>query len=117
MNIREQIMKDPKALVLLTDALSKGVLIEGFKLVDDNVIVVDSLPDFVIPESYAYHAREVMEMKSIVDDITRASMNFGARTKKIDVYRRYEPNPDAQPRNERCKCGSGKKHKHCCIKK
>jgi len=117
MNIREQIMNNPESLGILKGALSKGVVIEGFKLVDDNVIVVDSLPDFVIPESYAYHAREVMEMKSTVDDITRTSMNFGARTKKIEIYRRYEPNPDAQPRNERCKCGSGKKHKHCCIKK
>jgi uncharacterized protein YchJ len=37
--------------------------------------------------------------------------------KKIDIYRKYVPNPDQQPRNEKCKCGSGKKYKVCCIKK
>ena len=49
-----------------------------------------------------------------IDDIV---LSDGPRTKKVDIYRKYEPNPDSQPRNEKCKCGSGKKYKFCCIKK
>jgi uncharacterized protein YecA (UPF0149 family) len=47
----------------------------------------------------------------------KIALSRGTRTKRIDIYREYKPDPDAQPRNERCKCGSGKKFKHCCIKK
>jgi uncharacterized protein YecA (UPF0149 family) len=55
-----------------------------------------------------------VEHAPYIDDVI---LSGGKRTKRIDIYREYKPDPDAQPRNERCKCGSGKKFKHCCIKK
>ena len=62
----------------------------------------------------AIYGSTYLEYKSAID---LATINFDRSVKKIDIYRKYVPNPDQQPRNEKCKCGSGKKYKVCCIKK
>ncbi len=124
MNPREEIMNNPESLAILKDALEKGVVIDGFTLVDDNIILVDDEDVKVFDDPIRRRSSSVglglatamaqMAYIPYIDDIV---LSDGPRTKKINIYRKYKPNPDAQPRNERCKCGSGKKHKYCCIKK
>lgn len=115
MNPIEEIMNDPEALAIVKDALEKGVVIDGFTLFDDDVIVVDDTPEKSIEirrrsslVGYLGLATAMAQMSYIphIDDIV---LSDGKRTKKIDIYRKYVPNPDAQPRNDPCKCGSGKK--------
>ena len=124
-NTRQQIMNNPEALAIMKDALEKGVLIDGFSLVDDNIIVIDDTDTYEenipirrrsSPLGYLGIATSIAQMAYLpyIDDIV---LSDSRRTKKIDIYREHKPDPDAQPRNERCKCGSGKKYKQCCIKK
>ena len=124
MNPREEIMKNPESLAILKDALEKGVVIDGFTLVDDNIILVDDEDVKVFDDPIRRRSSSVglglataMVQMTYIPHIDNIVLSNGKHTKKIDIYRRYEPNPDAQHRNERCKCGSGKKYKHCCIKK
>ena len=47
----------------------------------------------------------------IVDELSRMPKRYGKRD-----YSTGKPRPNAQGRNERCNCGSGKKYKQCCGK-
>lgn len=127
MNPIEKLINDPESVEVIKDALALGV-IEGFSLENDPKIVLDPIEGLELDvrprrQSYRYLGFAMMAsaMSGLADiDYTpydKIALSGGKRTKRIDIYREYKPNPDAQPRNERCKCGSGNKHKHCCIKK
>lgn len=115
---REEIMKNPEVVEVIKDALEKGVVIEGFTLEedkDDDGLVTRPTKSKI--NGYLGFAMMASAMSSLVDSEYTVHDITKKHTKKIDIYRKYVPNPDAQPINEKCKCGSGKKYKHCCIKK